>query len=421
MNNILSDGSTDKIVRFEGLPAGSPTYVTLTRVPPNSGPMKGLGKARIHAEYIRREDGAFPKSASVIDFSSAEKIQESMQAHPDVATLLFLSLPALGDIAGSTSAPKSSPGAQVVEDTAGLKAELEKANQKLAECETDSREIRGSVKVFLEKMLVGKRIDVAFSAEDGLTGQAQPERVTIKSITLTDDVKTVPHPSTMGFAAGSVPAGKDARLYKIVVESENGEETYQYTAEEIVDGVNEATRQEEVEATLLLVKVGKQDLNIRQLKSESERKTQRIAQLQAQLAAAPAAPSPDRALKNFEAARKKAIQPVKRAFNAAFGAGKNQLNQTNRAASAMYVYKTEGKFNRKMTQVATSRNPQKAYEQKMKWLMEKKKFADAVMAKVVLFNKALAEYENTYDPRTDNDNEYFATQDLSKTMNYKDG
>ena len=190
--------------------------------------MGAIGQARLRVEYDPRPGKAFHE----IDFSTPEKIQEAMQAHPDVATLLFLSLPALGDIAGSSSAPMPVPVAQVVKDTVVLKAELEKANKKLAECETDSREIRGSVKVFLEKMLVGKRIDVAFSAEDGLTGQAQPERVTIKSITLTDDVKTVPHSSTMGFAAGSVPAGKDAQLYKIVVESEPNdgnmvEEAYQ--------------------------------------------------------------------------------------------------------------------------------------------------------------------------------------------------
>ena len=75
MNNILYDVSTDKTVAFKGLPAGSPTYVTLTRVPPESGPMEGLGEARIRAEYTTTERGRYPKSASGLDFSSAEKIQ----------------------------------------------------------------------------------------------------------------------------------------------------------------------------------------------------------------------------------------------------------------------------------------------------------------------------------------------------------
>jgi hypothetical protein len=55
------------------------------------------------------------------------------------------------------------------------------------------------------------------------------------------------------------------------------------------------------------------------------------------------------------------------------------------------------------------------------WVTQKKEFADAVMEKVKLFDAALAEYEKTYDPTIDNDNEYFATNTLSKKMKDKDG
>ena len=126
--NILYDVYTDKTIAFVGLPTGSPTYVTLTRVPPKSGPMEGLGKARIRAEYTTTDDGTYPRSASVLDFSNAEKIQRAMQAHSDVATLLFLSLPRLGDIAGSSQAAEPAVVAQVA-DGAEWQAKVDAAEK----------------------------------------------------------------------------------------------------------------------------------------------------------------------------------------------------------------------------------------------------------------------------------------------------
>ena len=312
--------------------------------------MDAIGRARLGVTYDRKESTS--AGFANIDFRTPEKIQEAMQAHPDVATLLFLSLPALGDIVESSSAPEPAVVAPV---------EFEKMQASLKQAKEDGEKLRAQVSQLKETETEANK------TIDQLTGVLNTQE----------------------------------RAWKKLID--------------------------ELELKLAAATAEKQaaETNIKAEKLEIERLT-------AELAAARAASSPERAAKQKEkaekTARKTAIQPVKDAFKKAFGP-KGGLNATatkkgvkkGKAASAMYVYESD--FDKKISELLLKNisDPRKAYNSKMLWVTEKKKFADAVMAKVTTFDAALAEYELTYDPREDNDNHDFATKTLSIKMKDKDG
>ena len=95
VDNRLFGKPGEKCLKIKGIKDGDATaiYVKLKRVG-GEAPMAPFGSARIEAEY---SDGD-PGNTIDVDFSRSEGITKAMNTHSDVATLLFLSLPALGDI-----------------------------------------------------------------------------------------------------------------------------------------------------------------------------------------------------------------------------------------------------------------------------------------------------------------------------------
>lgn len=132
-----------KIIYLKGLGVGN-GYLLLTLQPPDSGPTDNVGKARIKAKY---NPDAVPASTPEIDFSNADSIQKAMKAHPDVATLLFLSLPALGDIAESDAA----------KEAAKLQQQLEAAEQEAKKVKTEAEAAKKQAEEALAKAEAGKQ------------------------------------------------------------------------------------------------------------------------------------------------------------------------------------------------------------------------------------------------------------------------
>lgn len=140
---VVSWGSGDTVQSRE---------IELSLNPDNSDPMAGIGGARIKATYSIPPGG----TSTPIDFSTPEKIQEAMQLHPDVATLLFLSLPALGDIAAPTVASVSVPVAPAV-DVAALQENLKQAREDHERTKARSKEQIAKLKEALSGFEKDKR------------------------------------------------------------------------------------------------------------------------------------------------------------------------------------------------------------------------------------------------------------------------
>ena len=120
----------------------------------DSGPLAAPGEARIKARYgnvLNFEGEAIDfDGAPEIDFSDADSIQAAMQAHPDVATLLFLSLPALGDIAGSSQAAEPAVVALVADDTAAVQAKVDAAERIAADLQKELDAAKASAEAALK-------------------------------------------------------------------------------------------------------------------------------------------------------------------------------------------------------------------------------------------------------------------------------